>query len=324
MGDRCSMNVYCRKVDEKAIDEALGGHDIRDESDDGMVVLEFDDVNYGGGISDGDHGDIPFGIPCYGYHGTGSDYGPGEFCTDGLVMLYEEMSRGEREHVIGFDTATGEPNKEDIKRVQSYLEHWRKVYEMVHGRPFGPVKPPTPEEMAKKWMVWGPDGLPIQPDPFDTREQAEAGKLEFLNRYEQQGYYSSVYGRIELFNLPGRVKVLPFGVNPDACFDVQLDWERRNGEKGELMIRFAWSLWGAPGYQDTTCEAIDKPDCFTQDEWDSVHEVISMSIKEGDASRTIEMEDDDDELGYTYSADEDAIGIAEKAAWRSGDDDDDE
>lgn len=50
-----------------------------------------------------------------------------------------------------------------------------------------------------KWRLIGPDGIPDRPEPYETPTEAAHALVEFIGRYQGQGYYSSaVNGRIEL------------------------------------------------------------------------------------------------------------------------------
>lgn len=54
----------------------------------------------------------------------------------------------------------------------------------------------------KKFDVLSPDGIPIFYNrTYASREEATAAFNEWKKRYEQQGYYSSNYGRIPLDEL---------------------------------------------------------------------------------------------------------------------------
>lgn len=63
--------------------------------------------------------------------------------------------------------------------------------------------------MAKQnFDVFSPDGFPIHPtDTYKTKKEAESALKQWVKRYETQGYYSSVKGRISLKDLPGCCKI---------------------------------------------------------------------------------------------------------------------
>lgn len=53
-----------------------------------------------------------------------------------------------------------------------------------------------PDLDSYEWQVIGPDDLEITPDNFSSVEEAYEGMYAFIERFRQQGYYSSVNGRI--------------------------------------------------------------------------------------------------------------------------------
>ena len=54
-----------------------------------------------------------------------------------------------------------------------------------------------------KFNVLSPDGIPIQPYPFPSKEAAEIGAKVWAERYIAQGFYSSAsFGRIPLEEIP--------------------------------------------------------------------------------------------------------------------------
>jgi hypothetical protein len=62
-----------------------------------------------------------------------------------------------------------------------------------------------------KFIVWGPDGIPICDRPFATRAAAESGIEEFVSRFRQQGYYAGVGYRLELEEIAGRCTIMTSG-----------------------------------------------------------------------------------------------------------------
>jgi hypothetical protein len=59
-----------------------------------------------------------------------------------------------------------------------------------------------------KFDVLSPDGFSIHPiDVYDTPEDAKLAIAEWIKRYEKQGYYSSVKGRIPLDELESWCKL---------------------------------------------------------------------------------------------------------------------
>ena len=52
-----------------------------------------------------------------------------------------------------------------------------------------------------RFEVLSPDGILIAPRTWATREQAEAALTQWCERFEIQGYYAAVNGRITLADL---------------------------------------------------------------------------------------------------------------------------
>lgn len=60
-----------------------------------------------------------------------------------------------------------------------------------------------------KYDVISPDGFSIHfSDTYPTKKAAENALKEWCKRYEIQGYYSSMSGRIELNKLPQYCKII--------------------------------------------------------------------------------------------------------------------
>lgn len=59
------------------------------------------------------------------------------------------------------------------------------------------------------WSIIGPDELPLTPEPFASRADAEAFIPQWCARYQRQGYYSAASGeRIALSELPARLSIV--------------------------------------------------------------------------------------------------------------------
>jgi hypothetical protein len=52
-----------------------------------------------------------------------------------------------------------------------------------------------------KFDVISPDGLPINPNNYSSEEKARTAFKKWAKRFEMQGYYSSIEGRIALDDL---------------------------------------------------------------------------------------------------------------------------
>jgi hypothetical protein len=63
-------------------------------------------------------------------------------------------------------------------------------------------------ELAEKFQLIGPDNIPLTPEPFDSREEAEAYIPKWVELYRKQGYYSTADGhRIPVDELANRIKL---------------------------------------------------------------------------------------------------------------------
>ena len=68
-----------------------------------------------------------------------------------------------------------------------------------------------------RWTVVSPDGIPITPETHATEEAAREALAAWCRRYEAQGHYAAVDGRITLADLPGRCRI-ESDETPDAKF----------------------------------------------------------------------------------------------------------
>ena len=62
--------------------------------------------------------------------------------------------------------------------------------------------------MEKHYMVISPDGIDISGKLHKTPKEAKAELMEWVKRYEHQGYYSSSNGRISLSELPEECTII--------------------------------------------------------------------------------------------------------------------
>jgi hypothetical protein len=68
-----------------------------------------------------------------------------------------------------------------------------------------------------RWTVLSPDGVPIAPETYPSEEAARKALAAWCKRFEAQGYYAAVDGRIALADLPGRCRI-ESDETPDAKF----------------------------------------------------------------------------------------------------------
>lgn len=124
MGDRCYMQVTCRRQDQSTF-EALGFHVEFEQSPDSPIVELIDEeANY----AHADH--LPTDIPFTAWHGAGGNYGDGKFACDG--NHYAEVSANRDGFVVRWDEATNQPAQESLARIRDYLAIHQTVQEMFH------------------------------------------------------------------------------------------------------------------------------------------------------------------------------------------------
>jgi hypothetical protein len=71
--------------------------------------------------------------------------------------------------------------------------------------------PAVASRKPMKFTVLGPDGIPIREKPFCSREAAERGIMDFVNRFRLQGYYAGVVYRLKLEEIAGRCTIRECG-----------------------------------------------------------------------------------------------------------------
>jgi hypothetical protein len=133
------MEIICRPADVMALQDLFEQND--GIMQDGLASLACCEANWAYGIDDKSFGDLPQGIPFYGTHGSGGEYGPGQFCTDGVTFRYQQ-NNDHGLYCIRFDVKTREPNAQDIADVQSFMEFYERVHSIVS---LGAAKVSQPE-----------------------------------------------------------------------------------------------------------------------------------------------------------------------------------
>lgn len=58
-----------------------------------------------------------------------------------------------------------------------------------------------------KFIVWGPDGIPVTPKPFGSRLDAEKCIDNFVQRFVAQGYYAGVNFQLPLSEIRDRCRI---------------------------------------------------------------------------------------------------------------------
>ncbi len=132
MGDRCYMRVYCLRKDSPlfeqlgfTLDGSVGlqdgklNHNLDDDEVSAVVSLVDEEANYA------HSGDMPKGVPYYGFHGAGGDYGSCEF-----ARLSEENETVGCTHNGGPAVEVdddGNPKQPQLERVRNYQRLKREV-----------------------------------------------------------------------------------------------------------------------------------------------------------------------------------------------------
>lgn len=120
MGDRCYMQVTCRRQDQSTF-EALGFHlDFEEAPDCPIVELIDEEANYA------HHGDLPTKVPFLASHGPGGNYGDGKIACDG--RRYAEVEAGhDGGFVVWWTQVTNRPTAHSLNTVRRYLSVHRQV-----------------------------------------------------------------------------------------------------------------------------------------------------------------------------------------------------
>jgi hypothetical protein len=126
MGDRCYMQLTCKKKDRSIFEEL--GFALEGESEEFSNCLEMVDLeaNYGHA------GDVPKDVVYFGTHDAGDVYGPDAFACDGKTYL-EQPTDGEGRFVVAFDDE-GNPYPNSLAEVKDFITHWNNVRLMLAKR----------------------------------------------------------------------------------------------------------------------------------------------------------------------------------------------
>ena len=128
MGDRCYMEITCRRQDQERF-EALGFIAQKwnnPASDSPLVVMVDEEANYA------HSGNLPTDIPYHGFNGPGGNYGDGVCACDGKE--YAEVETGhEGGFVVDWDKARQGPEPHSLRCIRRYLKVRNKVRKMFDG-----------------------------------------------------------------------------------------------------------------------------------------------------------------------------------------------
>ncbi len=136
MGDRCRMEIVCRRKDAPLF-EHVGfaiecGFTLRHGrlhydsvvvAESAVVQLGQDEVNYAASVGDGNagFGDLPMRVPFFGTHGSGGDYGEGVFATLGRKLHYALALHNSAVPAVELDQRTGKVVERQLRTARRYL-----------------------------------------------------------------------------------------------------------------------------------------------------------------------------------------------------------
>jgi hypothetical protein len=122
MGDRCFMQVTCRRQDIAEF-EALGFHlEFEPSPDSPVVELIDEEANYA-------HADqLPTEVPFLASHGAGGNYGDGKIVCDG--NQYAEVGATSDGFVVAWDRQANAPTPESLERIRHYFAVHQTVREL--------------------------------------------------------------------------------------------------------------------------------------------------------------------------------------------------
>jgi hypothetical protein len=122
MGDRCYMQITCRRQDQERF-SALGftAQDWDNpEPDSPLVVMVDEEANYA------HSGELPGDIPYYGFNGAGGNYGDGVCACDGKQLAEQETGH-DGGFVVEWDDTRNRPSPQSLRAVRRYLAVYHKV-----------------------------------------------------------------------------------------------------------------------------------------------------------------------------------------------------
>lgn len=123
MGDRTWMRIIIRPADEAAITEVLGGMEMRDELEDGSLLLDDSEMNYG--AASARQLLAHRGVPFYGRHGEGGEYGGTAFASTGAGIMYEWQVDHDGAPTLSIDPCGNVTGGDDLTDLREFL--WKQA-----------------------------------------------------------------------------------------------------------------------------------------------------------------------------------------------------
>jgi len=125
MGDRCYMEVTCRREDVARFEEL--GFSIQKwdnpQPEAPVVTMVDEEANYA------HYGEMPTNVPYFGHNTAGGEYGDAVFACDG--RRYAEVESGHSGgFVIAWNEVRNRPQPDSLRAIRRYLRIERRVHEM--------------------------------------------------------------------------------------------------------------------------------------------------------------------------------------------------
>lgn len=119
------------------------------------------------------------------------------------------------------------PDQEERTQAKNILKSKRIAAEWVEQRTTG-----TREK--SKYHVISPDGIPLTPEPFGSRKEAQEFIPKWCERFKAQGYYAAVRERIHLDDLVDRLAIVSEAEFIEA---IEAAAKQRGRERGRGMAQ---------------------------------------------------------------------------------------
>ena len=156
MGDRCYMELTCRKKDQALFEKI--GFIAQGESDEFPHCVEMVDyeANYG------HSGDLPIDVVYFGTHAAGDGYGAQSFACDGHTYLEQPTDYDSGGFVVMFDDE-GNPHPNSLAEVKTFITLWNSVRVLLAKR--------RPGKRGNARLAQAPNFSPAKGEMIDAKEQ---------------------------------------------------------------------------------------------------------------------------------------------------------
>lgn len=132
MSDRCYVSITFAARDAEAVENEMGPSEPDVTSDGGIFHdVGFAGVNYGG---DGELRNLTAaGVPFYGRHGAGDEYGACAVAGDGKTYDYHDCA-GDGTLAVAFSLATGKPAAGAVEDARRFRRLWLRAKAAVRAK----------------------------------------------------------------------------------------------------------------------------------------------------------------------------------------------